>query len=269
MRRRGLRLAAGIYVALVFLFLYLPIGVLVLYSFNQSRLNAVWTGFTFDWYRSLWSDFAIWAATKNSLIVGFASAAVSTVIGTMAAFALHRYDFRGKAAFESLLQLPIVIPEIVMGVSLLAFFVLVEMPLGLHTVIIAHIAFNISFVTVVVRARLFAFDFTLEEAAMDLGANRLQTFWRVTLPLIAPGVAAGFLIALTLSLDDFIIAFFTAGVGSNTLPMQVYSMMRFGVTPKVNALSTIILAVVIAIGVVGQYGLRGRSGRKVQPQLEG
>lgn len=260
MRHRGLRWAAGIYVTLIFLFLYLPIGVLVLFSFNRSRLNAVWTGFTLDWYRSLWSDYAIWSATTNSLIVGFASAAISTVIGTMAAFALHRYHFRGKAAFESLLQLPIVIPEIVMGVSLLAFFVLINMPLGIHTVTIAHVAFNISFVTVIVRARLFAFDTTLEEAAMDLGANRLQTFFRVTLPLIAPGVVAGFLIALTLSLDDFIIAFFTAGVGSTTLPMQVYSMMRFGVTPKVNALSTIILAVVIAIGVVGQFALRGRAG---------
>ena len=165
-------------------------------------------------------DFAIWAATSNSLIVGVASAAISTVIGTMAAFALHRYSFRGKGAFESLLQLPIVIPEIVMGVSLLAFFVLIEMPLGLHTVTIAHVAFNISFVTVVVRARLYAFDFTLEEAAMDLGANRWQTFFKVTLPLIAPGVAAGFLIALTLSLDDFIIAFFTAGPGSTPFPCR-------------------------------------------------
>src|SRR5690606_28224210 len=173
--RRGLRVAAGAYMALIFFFLYFPIGVLVVFSFNASRINATWQGFTLDWYRQLFHDFAIWAATSNSLIVGVASAAISTVIGTMAAFALHRYSFRGKAAFESLLQLPIVIPEIVMGVSLLAFFVLIEMPLGLHTVTIAHVAFNISFVTVVVRARLYAFDFTLEEAAMDLGANRWQS----------------------------------------------------------------------------------------------
>ena len=269
MRGRGLRVAAGLYVALVFVFLYLPIGVLVLFSFNTSRLNAVWTGFTLDWYRELWHDIAIWSAASNSLIVGIASALISTVIGTMAAFALHRYSFPGKAAFEAFLQLPIVIPEIVMGVSLLAFFVLIEMPLGLHTVTIAHVAFNISFVTVVVRARLYAFDFTLEEAAMDLGANRWQTFGRVTLPLIAPGVAAGFLIALTLSLDDFIIAFFTAGVGSTTLPIQVYSMMRFGVTPKVNALSTLILAVVIAIGVLGQFGLRGKKEEPVPQEPAG
>jgi len=136
-------------------------------------------------------------------------------------------------------------------------------------VTIAHVAFNISFVTVVVRARLYSFDTTLEEAAMDLGANRWQTFFRVTLPLIAPGVLAGFLIALTLSLDDFIIAFFTAGVGSTTLPMQVYSMMRFGVTPKVNALSTLILAVVIAIGVIGQFALRGKKERDPQADLAG
>lgn len=262
-RRNGLRVAAGLYVALVFLFLYLPIGVLVVFSFNASRLNAVWTGFTFDWYRELWHDFAIWAAASNSLIIGVASAVISTIIGTLAAFALHRYAFRGKGAFEAFLQLPIVIPEIVMGVALLAFFVLVEMPLGLHTVTIAHVAFNISFVTVVVRARLHSFDFTLEEAAMDLGANRWQTFFKVTLPLIAPGVAAGFLIALTLSLDDFIIAFFTAGAGSTTLPMQVYSMMRFGVTPKVNALSTLILVVVIVIGVLGQFVFRGKKESRV------
>ncbi len=269
MRRRGLRVAAGLYVALIFLFLYLPIGILVLFSFNRSRLSTVWTGFTLDWYRELFSDYAIWLATSNSLIVGLASALISTIIGTMAAFALHRYSFRGKALFESLLQLPIVIPEIVMGVSLLAFFVLINMPLGVHTVTIAHVAFNISFVTVVVRARLYSFDTTLEEAAMDLGANRWQTFFRVTLPLIAPGVLAGFLIALTLSLDDFIIAFFTAGVGSTTLPMQVYSMMRFGVTPKVNALSTLILAVVIAIGVIGQFALRGKKERDPQADLAG
>lgn len=262
-RRHGLRVAAGLYVALIFLFLYLPIGVLVVYSFNASRLNAVWTGFTLDWYSELWRDFAIWAAASNSLIIGVASAVISTVIGTLAAFALHRYSFRGKGAFEAFLQLPIVIPEIVMGVSLLAFFVLIKIPLGLATVTIAHVAFSISFVTVVVRARLHSFDFSLEEAAMDLGANRWQTFFKVTLPLIAPGVAAGFLIALTLSLDDFIIAFFTAGAGSTTLPMQVYSMMRFGVTPKVNALSTLILAVVIVIGVLGQFVFRGKKERAI------
>lgn len=244
--------------AITFLFLYLPIGVLVVFSFNTSRLNAVWTGFTLDWYRELVYDFAIWASTSNSLIIAVASAVISTVIGTLTAFALHRYSFRGKAAFEALLQLPIVIPEIVMGVSMLAFFVFIAMPLGLHTVAIAHVAFSISFVTIVVRARLHSFDVTLEDAAMDLGANRWQTFFKVTLPLIAPGVAAGFLIALTLSLDDFIIAFFTAGAGSTTLPMQVYSMMRFGVTPKVNALSTLILVVVIAIGVLGQFVFRGK-----------
>lgn len=262
-RRHGLRVAAGLYVALIFLFLYLPIGVLVVYSFNASRLNAVWTGFTLNWYGELWRDFAIWAAASNSLIIGVASAVISTVIGTLAAFALHRYSFRGKGAFEAFLQLPIVIPEIVMGVSLLAFFVLIKIPLGLATVTIAHVAFSISFVTVVVRARLHSFDFSLEEAAMDLGANRWQTFFKVTLPLIAPGVAAGFLIALTLSLDDFIIAFFTAGAGSTTLPMQVYSMMRFGVTPKVNALSTLILAVVIVIGVLGQFVFRGKKERAI------
>lgn len=252
--------------ALIFLFLYLPIAILVVYSFNASRVQSVWTGFTFDWYRQLFDDFAIWAATSNSLIVGVVSAVLSTVIGTMAAFALHRYSFRGKAAFEAFLQIPIVIPEIVMGVSLLAFFVLVKIPLGLHTVTIAHVAFNIAFVTVVVRARLHSFDFTLEEAAMDLGANRLQTFFRVTLPLIAPGVAAGFLIALTLSLDDFIISFFTSGAGSTTLPVQVYSMMRFGVTPKVNALSTLILVVIVTIAVLGQFIIVGRNGKQASEE---
>lgn len=269
MRRRGLQWAAGIYMGLIFLFLYLPIVVLVIFSFNQSRFNAVWTGFTLDWYDQLWTDWSIWSSTVNSIVVAIGSAIISTVIGTMAAFALHRYSFRGKSAFESLLQLPIVIPEIVMGVSMLALFVLIDMPLGLHTITIAHVAFNISFVTVVVRARLYAFDFTLEEAAMDLGANRWQTFFRVTLPLIAPGVVAGALIALTLSLDDFIIAFFTSGVGSTTLPVKVYSMMKFGVSPKVNALSTVMLLVVILIGVIGQRFLRGRQSESLPAQVEG
>ena len=246
--------------ALIFLFLYLPIGVLVAYSFNAPRLQAVWTGFTLDWYRELFDDFAIWAHQQQPRRRGSVGRRVHG----------HRYHGRlcaaslllsRKGAFEAFLQLPIVIPEIVMGVAV-GLYVLIEMPLGLHTVTIAHIAFNISFVTVVVRARLYSFDFTLEEAAMDLGEPLADVF-PITLPLIAPGVAAGFLIALTLSLDDFIIAFFTAGAGSTTLPMQVYSMMRFGVTPKVNALSTLILLVVVTIAAVAQFIVQGRNGKQV------
>lgn len=258
MSRRSVRWIAGLYVGLIFIFLYVPIAVLVSFSFNKSRHGVVWTGFTFDWYNQLFADHSIWAATQNSLIVAAVSTVVSVVIGTLAALALHRYSFRGKGMFESVLQLPIVIPEVVMGVSLLAFFVLVNMPLGVYTIAIAHIAFNISFVTVIVRARLFSFDPTLEEAAMDLGANRIQTFFKVTLPHISPGVLAGALVAFTLSLDDFVIAFFTAGVGSTTLPVQVYSMMRRGVTPKVNALSTIILLVVIVAALIGRRFVDGR-----------
>jgi spermidine/putrescine transport system permease protein len=224
-----------------YLFLYLPIVILVIFSFNVSRYAAAWRGFTLSWYASLFADEAIGVALKNSLIVAGASTLISTVFGTMVALAMERYKFWGKLAFDALLYLPIIIPDIAMAVMLLLFFVLSHARLGLITIIISHVAFNISFVAVVVRARLAYFDITLEEAAQDLYANEWQTFRRVTLPLIMPGILGGALLAFTLSIDDFVITFFTAGPGSTTLPLRIYSMVKFGVTPEINALSSMML----------------------------
>jgi len=238
---RLVRLGIGSSGILGYVFLYAPIVILIIFSFNSSRFVSAWEGFSFRWYGELFRDAAMMAALKNSLIVAVVSTLISTLFGTMAALVMERYQFGGKLAMDALLYLPIIIPEIAMAVMLLLFFVLARVTLSLGTVIIAHVAFNISFVTVVVRARLVGFDRRLEEAAQDLGANELQTFWHVTLPLLMPGILGGALLAFTLSLDDFVVTFFTAGVGATTLPLRIYSMVKLGVTPEINAISTILV----------------------------
>lgn len=245
-----------IYAVFAYGYIYLPILVLVIFSFNMQKLNVRWEGFTLNWYRELSRDANILLAARNSLIIASISTLVSTVIGTLAALSLQRYSFRGKTLSEATLYIPVIIPEVVMGIALLAFFVQVGIRLGLLTITLAHIAFNIPFVTLVVRARLHGFDRAIEEAAMDLGANELTTFWRVTLPTIMPGVLSGALLAFTLSLDDYVITYFTAGPGSTTLPLRVFSMVRFAVTPEVNALSTIWILTVFAILLIGQVAQR-------------
>ncbi len=240
-----------------YLFLYLPIVILIIFSFNASRYSSAWRGFTLDWYRSLFANEALGSALKNSLIVAGGSTLVSTVFGTMVALAMERYKFRGKLAFDAVLYLPIIIPDISMAVMLLLFFVLAHIKLGLITIVISHIAFNISFVAVVVRARLAYFDMTLEEAAQDLYADQWQTFRRVTLPLIMPGILGGALLAFTLSIDDFVITFFTAGPGSTTLPLRIYSMVKLGVTPEINALSSMMILfsmVLVSASLILQKG---------------
>ncbi len=224
------------------IFLYAPIVILVIYSFNASQRGAVWTGFTLDWYIKLFHNRAIGRAVEVTLWVGFWSTFLSTVFGTLAALALERFGrFRGRLTFDAVLYLPIIIPDIVMAISTLLFFVVLGMPLSRYTILIAHVAFNISYVAVVVRARLADMDRTLEEAAMDLGADEWRTFRYITLPLLMPGIIAGALLAFTLSLDDFVITFFVSGPGSTTLPVRVYSMIRLGVTPEINAISTMML----------------------------
>lgn len=225
----------------IFIFLYLPILVLVIYSFNDNRVVGVWTGFSTRWYAELFRDRALIQAFQVSMWVAFWSTLISTVLGTLAAMALERYRFRGKTALDATLYLPVIIPDIVMALSTLLFFVLVAVPLSRYTILVAHVAFNISFVAVVVRARLAEMDRTLEEAAADLGANVWQTFRRVTLPQLMPAIISAALLAFTLSLDDFVITFFVSGPGSTTLPVRVYSMIKFGVTPEVNAISTLML----------------------------
>lgn len=242
-RRRGLirgRLL-GWYAVAIFAFLYLPIFILIIYSFNANKVVGVWEGFSLQWYQELWSDRAIASAFRNSMWVAFWSTIISTILGTLAALVLERFRFRGRAVYDGTLYLPIIIPDIVMALSTLLFFVMVGVALSRYTIVIAHIAFNISFVAVIVRARLSNMDANLEEAAADLGANEWATFRRVTLPLLMPGIVAGALLAFTLSLDDFVITFFVSGPGSTTLPVRVYSMIKFGVTPEVNAISTLML----------------------------
>jgi spermidine/putrescine transport system permease protein len=242
-----------------YVFLYAPIVILVVFSFNTSRFVTSWGGFGFRWYGELFQNEAIATALKNSLIVALASTLISTVFGTMVALVMERHQFFGKLAFDALLYLPIIIPDIAMAVMLLLFFVMSSIRLSLVTIIIAHVAFNISFVAIVVRARLVGFDRSLEEAAQDLGANELQTFWHVTLPLLLPGILAGALLAFTLSLDDFVITFFTAGVGSTTLPLRIYSMVKLGITPEINAISTLMLLASMIL-VLGSLLLQRKGG---------
>ena len=241
MRRTFQSNALTLLAAAIFLFLYLPILILVIYSFNQNSVVGVWTGFSTRWYAELLQDRALMNSFRVSLWVAFWSTAISTVLGTLAAMALERYRFRGKLTFDATMYLPIIIPDIVMALSALLFFVLVAVPLSRYTILVAHVAFNISFVAVVVRGRLAEMDRGLEEAAADLGANTWTTFRRVTLPLLMPAIVSAALLAFTLSLDDFVITFFVAGPGSTTLPVRVYSMIKFGVTPEVNAISTLML----------------------------
>ena len=226
---------------LIYLFLYAPIFVLMFFSFNSSRSTQVWTGFSTQWYGELLRDETVLDAFRTSIVVGVTATAIATVIGTLTALALTRHRFRGQTFADSAIYAATVMPEIVVGVSLLVFFVAIRFTLGITTIIIAHVAFTISFVTIVVRARLSGMDRSVEEAAQDLGAGPIQTFLRVTLPLIFPGVMAGALLAFTLSFDDFVITFFVAGVGSSTLPLKIYSMIKFGVSPVINALSTVVL----------------------------
>lgn len=230
-------------------FLYGPIAVLILFSFNAATMSVAWEGFSLRWYGRLAADESLWAATYNSLIVGTVSTGLALMFGVSAAVALERRTFLGKGVIESALLLPLIIPEIMMGVSLMLFFVLVKWPLGLVTVIIGHLLFNLPLVTLVVRARLRKLEPILEEAAKDLGATPWQAFSRVTLPLLRPGVVGAALLAFTVSFDDFVVAFFTTGPGATTLPVKVFSMMRTGVSPEINALSA--LLVVVSMTVIG------------------
>jgi spermidine/putrescine transport system permease protein len=241
-RKDAGRAALGLISLGVYLFLYAPILVLVAFSFNRSRLTATWEGFTLEWYGKLLQDPQILSSLRNSLVVGVAATILSTIIGTAAALAFHRYRFRQQAAFDALVTLPIVVPEIVLASSLVLLFAAVGLRLGFLTVILAHVGFSLSYAVVVVKARLAGFDRSLEEAAMDLGAGPSRTFFKVTLPGIAPGVLSAALLVFALSIDDYVITSFVAGVGSTTLPIQIYSMVRSGISPEINAVSTLLLA---------------------------
>ena len=248
--RRGLSAFNVTAVALGLAFLYLPIVILVIYSFNASRLVTVWGGWSTRWYVALLNDGAMLDAAWTSLRVAFLSATAATVLGTLAALALVRAGrFPARIAFSGLVYAPLVMPEIITGLALLLLFVAIDVDRGFWTVTAAHGTVTMCFVTVVVQSRLLSFDMSLEEAARDLGCTPLKAFLTVTLPLIFPAVAAGWMLAFTLSLDDLVIASFTTGPGSTTLPIRIYSEVRMGVKPEINAISTIMI-VLIAAGVI-------------------
>ncbi len=232
----------------VYAFLYLPLMVVVAYSFNDSRLNAEWVGFTFNWYHVLFNDSDMLHAAANSLFIAASASLSATLLGTMAGIAMQRYRVR---FLPFLVVTPVAMPEILLGVSLLVFFLQVlHLTLGMLSVILAHITFSVGFVAIVVRVRLAGMDEMIFEAARDLGATPWQTFRYVTWPLILPAVAAGTLMAFALSLDDFVITFFTVGVGVSTLPLQIYSMIKIAVTPEVNAISTLLMLLTLALVIV-------------------
>jgi len=240
------------YALVVLAFLYLPLIFLAAYSFNVSRLNAVWAGFTFKWYLSLLNNTRVLDALTNTLVIAFASTIASTLLGTLGAIALHRCRYRFQSALNSLLYLPILIPEIVMGLSLLVLFSQTGLPLGKPTLILAHITFSVSFVVITVGARLDGMRLDLEQAAGDLYATPWQTFRYVTLPLIMPGIVAGALIAFTLSIDDFVISFFVAGPNSTTLPLYIYAMVKRGISPEINALSTLMMCATVSLVILAE-----------------
>lgn len=249
--------ALQIHLGGTFFFLYLPIVVLMVLSLNKAGLPTAWGGVSLEWYGKLASNGKVLQAAWNSLVVAFFSTIIATVIGTALAFGVERA--RPNAARDALLFAPMIIPDIVLAIALLSFFTLLRFKLGLHSIIMAHVVFNIAFVSAVVRARLKSFDWSLAEASRDLGATAVTTFCRVVLPLVLPAIVAAALLAFTLSIDEFIIAYFTSGAGqaSTTLPMQIYAMIRFGVTPEINAMATIVMFVSFVLVLAAQRLNRG------------
>lgn len=229
------------YACLIYIFLYLPIAVVVAFSFNTSKMNIVFEGFTLEWYVKLWSNEALMEAFGNTIIVAVVSTFLATVLGTLCAVGLNRFEFKLKGLISSALYIPIVIPELVFAIAVLIFFSMINIPMSMFTLIVSHVTFSMPFVVITVRSRLAGFDKSIEEAAHDLGANEFRTFFRVTLPMIAPGVLSGAMLALTLSLDDVVVSFFTSGPDSQTLPLKILGMVKKGVSPDVNALSTLII----------------------------
>lgn len=242
----------------VFAFLYIPISVLIGLSFNEGGLPTAWSGFSFKWYEQLFNNDAIINATINTLIVASVSTILATILGTMLAIGVEIRKHNGRW-FESIIFAPMIIPDIVLAIALLSMFSMLDITMGLDTIIFSHVVFNLAFVCSVVRARLKGFDWSVVEASTDLGADAVTTLRRITLPILMPAIISGALLAFTLSLDEFIIAFFTAGAGqsSTTLPMQIYSMIRFGVTPEINALATLIMITSVLALAISQRINRG------------
>lgn len=271
---KGVSRWGWLFLGLGFFFLYAPMVSLIIYSFNENRLVTVWSGFSTKWYGELFRDGQMMQAAWVSLQIAFWTACASVVLGTMAAMVMTRFrKFRGKTLFGALITAPLVMPEVITGLSLLLLFVSLgsmfgfEFSRGMTTIWIAHVTLCMAFVTVVISSRLVELDRSLEEAAMDLGANRLKVFFVITLPIIAPALVSGWLLAFTLSLDDLVLASFVSGPSSTTLPMQVFSSARMGVSPKINALATLLIVTVSALGVIGWYFM-ARAERKRNREVQ-
>ncbi|MBD2626101.1 ABC transporter permease [Anabaena variabilis FACHB-164] len=242
----------AVFSLVIFVFMYLPILVLGFYSFNQSPYSATWKGFTLEWYQTLFRDDRILSAVNNSLLVAFCAVTVSSVLGTMMAVGLARYNFPGKKLYRGISYLPLLIPDIAIAVATLVCLAAFAIPLSIWTIVAAHIVFCLSYISLVVSSRLNNLDPHLEEAALDLGATPIQAFFKIVLPQLMPGIISGCLLAFVLSLDDFLIASFTAGSGSNTLPMEIFSRIRTGVKPDINALSVMLISITGTVAVIAE-----------------
>ncbi len=260
-RNKGLSIA---FCTAVYLFLFLPIFVVVSNSFNATTTKPYlsWKGFTFDWYIKLWDNSALLESFGNTIIIAVASTVLATVIGTLGAVGIYRYKFKGKGIINGLLYIPVVIPEIVIGIALLTIFTNTNIPRGMLTLILSHVSFSVPYVIFNVRARLSGYDKSIEEASMDLGANRVVTFFEITLPVLAPGIAGGALLAFTLSIDDVIISYFVNGQ-TKTYPLKVMESIKSGVSPDVNALSTLVLIGTIALVYITQSGILSGKHNKI------
>lgn len=251
----------NIYLGVILLLMYVPIVLVIIYSFNESKISSVWDGFSLKWYEELFRDRSLFEALLNSIILGVSSSLAAAVIGTLGAVGSAKVELKGKGVMEYIATLPIMIPEIILGMVFMVFFSLIGLPFGMTTLIIAHTAFCIPYVFMLVKARLVGMDKSLEEAALDLGASKMRAFFDIVLPLIAPAIASGMLLAFAMSFDDVIISVFVTGVDSNTLPIKIYSQLKTGVTPKINALCTLMFGITILL-----CGLSLLIGREKKPK---
>jgi ABC-type spermidine/putrescine transport system, permease component II len=243
----------GVYLAVITAVVYLPILLIIIYSFNESKISSVWDGFSMKWYTELFKDESMFEALRNSIVLATLSSLAAAVIGTLGAVGMTKAKLRGKGVVEYVSTLPIMIPEIILGIVFLLFFSLLGLPFGMTTLVIAHTAFSIPYVYILVKARLVGMDRSLPEAARDLGASQRRVFMDITLPLIMPAILSGMLLAFAMSLDDVIISVFVTGVNTNTLPIKIYTQLKTGVTPKINALCTLMFAVTLMIGLLSLY----------------
>lgn len=270
-KKKGIRFSA-IYLAVVIVLMYLPVVMVVIYSFNASKSDAVWGGFTLDWYGRMLHNRGLMSALKNSLVLAVCSCMVSAVIGTVGAVGIARSDFKSKGLLENASMLPIMIPEIILGMVFLAFFSFLKLPFGMLTLIIAHTTFCIPYIFIVVKGRLAGIDPSIGEAARDLGATEMRMFFDITLPMIAPAVASGTLLAFAMSLDDVVISFFVTGAQTNTLPIKIYSQIKLGVSPEINALCTVMLfatfLIIFISGVAGRAKNGGDTDQQSKEELD-